>query len=205
MSQHAPRIHKLTIDPEKIGLLIGPQGKNIRRITETTGVSIDVEDNGDVFIFSNNAAGMEAAVEEIEQLTADVELGKTYLGKVVSVKDFGAFVELLPGKDGLCHISELAEFRVRRTEDVANIGDEIWVKVIDIDERGRVRLSRKEAMAERGEKETPPPDLEEAPPERERPPRRHGGEPQSRAPRRDDNRDGERGRSRRPIRRRRPS
>ena len=206
LSAHAPRIRKLSIDPEKIGLLIGPQGKNIRRITETTGVSIDVEDNGDVFVFSNNAAGMEAAVAEIELMTADVELGKIYHGKVVSVKEFGAFVELLPGKDGLCHISELADFRVRRTEDVANIGDEIWVKVIDVDERGRVRLSRRVAMAERGETETPPPDLDQGSPRDDRPAQRQDRPEQSSGhPRRDDH-DGGRDPSRRPpVRRRRPS
>ncbi len=151
LSKYAPRIEKITIDPDKIGLLIGPGGKTIRGITESTGVSIDVEDNGDVFIFSNDAAGMKAAVEEIGRITAEVELGKIYRGRVVSVKEFGAFVELLPGKDGLCHISELADFRVNQTEDIAKVGDEIWVKVIDIDDRGRVRLSRRAALEDRGE------------------------------------------------------
>ena len=154
LSQYAPRIQTIQIDPEKIGLLIGPGGKTIRRITETTGAQIDIadDDSGKVFIYSNNADAMNRAVQEIDALCgggSQIEIGKIYTGRVTGVKEFGAFVECMPGKEGLCHISELADFRVRRTEDVVKMGDSITVKVVGIDERsGKVRLSRKAAMAE---------------------------------------------------------
>jgi polyribonucleotide nucleotidyltransferase len=154
LSQYAPRIQTIQIDPEKIGLLIGPGGKTIRRITETTGAQIDIadDDSGKVFIYSNNADAMNRAMQEIDALCgggSQLEMGKTYSGRVTGIKEFGCFVECLPGKEGLCHISELADFRVRRTEDVVKMGDSITVKVVGIDERsGKVRLSRKAAMAE---------------------------------------------------------
>ncbi len=150
MNQYAPRITTLQIDPEKIGALIGPGGKNIRRITELSGATIDIsdDDSGKVFIYSNNKEAMEKAVAEVELISAEIIPDKIYRGVVRSVKEFGCFVEVLPGKEGLVHISELAEFRVKRTEDVAKLGDEMWVKCIGIDERGRVRLSRKAALAE---------------------------------------------------------
>src|SRR4051812_37873849 len=161
LSKYAPRIQTIQIDPEKIGLLIGPGGKTIRRITETTGAQIDIaeDDSGKVFIYSNNAEAMARAVQEIDGLCgggaggggggAPIEVGKLYHGRVTGIKDFGCFVECTPGKEGLVHISELADFRVRRTEDVVKMGEMIWVKCVGIDERsGKVRLSRKAAMKE---------------------------------------------------------
>jgi polyribonucleotide nucleotidyltransferase len=161
LSKYAPRIQTIQIDPEKIGLLIGPGGKTIRRITETTGAQIDIaeDDSGKVYIYSNNGEAMARAIQEIDGLCgggaggggggAPIEMGKIYTGRVTGVKEFGCFVECTPGKEGLCHISELADFRVRRTEDVVKEGDSITVKCIGIDERsGKVRLSRKAAMKE---------------------------------------------------------
>jgi polyribonucleotide nucleotidyltransferase len=149
LSKYAPRIVTLKINPEKIGALIGPGGKNIKRIVEESGCEINIEDDGTVNIYSTLEAGMKIARDAIEGMTAEAEVGKIYRGKVVTIKDFGCFVEFIPGKDGLCHISELANFRVKQTEDIVKIGDEIWVKCLGIDEKGRVRLSRKAAMAER--------------------------------------------------------
>ncbi|MFW6151450.1 MAG: S1 RNA-binding domain-containing protein, partial [Verrucomicrobiota bacterium] len=149
LSEHAPRIHEIQIDPEKIGALIGPGGKNIRRITETSGAQIDVEPDGKVSIFAVDKESMDMAVREVQLTTAEPEEGVTYNGIVKGVKDFGAFVEILPGTEGLVHISELADFRVNKVEDICQVGDQMWVKCIGIDERGRVRLSRKAAMAEK--------------------------------------------------------
>ncbi len=155
LSTYAPRIQTIQIDPEKIGLLIGPGGKTIRRIVETTGAQIDIaeDDSGKVFIYSNNADAMNRAVQEIDSLCgggSQIENGKIYQGRVTGIKEFGCFVECLPGKEGLCHISELADMRVRRTEDVVKMGETIWVKCVGIDEKsGKVRLSRKAAMKER--------------------------------------------------------
>jgi polyribonucleotide nucleotidyltransferase len=155
LSKYAPRIQTIQIDPEKIGLLIGPGGKTIRRIVETTGAQIDIaeDDSGKVFIYSNNADAMNRAVQEIDSLCgggSQIENGKIYQGRVTGIKEFGCFVECLPGKEGLCHISELADMRVRRTEDVVKMGETIWVKCVGIDEKtGKVRLSRKAAMKER--------------------------------------------------------
>ncbi len=155
LSTYAPRIQTVQINPEKIGLLIGPGGKTIRRIVEVTGAQIDIadDDSGKVFIYSNNADAMNRAVQEIDGLCGggqQIEVGKTYNGRVTSTKEFGAFVECMPGKEGLVHISELADFRVRRTEDVVKVGDSIWVKCVGVDEKtGKVRLSRKAAMKER--------------------------------------------------------
>jgi polyribonucleotide nucleotidyltransferase len=149
LSKYAPQIVQLKINPEKIGALIGPGGKNIKRIVEESGCEINIEDDGTVNIYSVSGEGMKIAREQIEGVTAEAEIGKTYRAKVVSTKEFGAFVEFLPGKEGLVHISELANFRVKQTEDIAKIGDEVWVKCLGIDEKGRVRLSRKAAMEER--------------------------------------------------------
>jgi polyribonucleotide nucleotidyltransferase len=149
ISQYAPRIETIKINPEKIGALIGPGGKNIKRLVEESGCEIDIEDDGTVKIFSVSAEGMKIARDAIVGMTAEAEVGKIYRGKVVTIKEFGAFVEFLPGKDGLVHISELANFRVKKTEDVVKLGDEIPVKCLGVDEKGRVRLSRKAAMAER--------------------------------------------------------
>ena len=137
-------------DHEKIGALIGPGGKNIRRITEVTGANIDIdEDNsGKVRIYATDTQAMERALQEIDLVTGEIEAGKTYRGIVRGVKEFGAFVECLPGKEGLCHISELADFRVNKTEDICKLGDEIIVKCIGIDDKGRVKLSRRAALEE---------------------------------------------------------
>jgi len=149
LSKYAPRIITLKINPERIGELIGPGGKNIKRIVEESGCEINIEDDGTVKIYSVSADGMKIAREAIESMTAEIEVGKVYRGKVVTIKEFGCFVEIFPGKDGLVHISELANFRVKQTEDIVKIGDEIWVKCIGIDDKGRVKLSRKAAMEER--------------------------------------------------------
>jgi polyribonucleotide nucleotidyltransferase len=149
LSKYAPRIEVIKINPEKIGALIGPGGKNIKRLVEESGCEINIEDDGTVNIFSVSAEGMKIAREAITGMTAEAEVGKIYRGKVVTVKEFGAFVEFLPGKDGLVHISELANFRVKKTEDIVKIGDEIAVKCLGVDEKGRVRLSRKAAMEDR--------------------------------------------------------
>ena len=147
LREHAPRIHTIKIDPEKIGALIGPGGKNIRRITEVSGAQIDIdEDNsGRVLIFATDKDAMDRAIQEVELCTAEIEVGKTYRGIVRGIKDFGAFVECLPGKEGLVHISELADFRVNKTEDICKLGDEMVVKCVGM-EKGKVRLSRKAAL-----------------------------------------------------------
>jgi polyribonucleotide nucleotidyltransferase len=149
MSKYAPRIVQVRINPEKIGALIGPGGKNIKRLVEESGCEINIDDDGTVNIYSVSAEGMKIARDAIEGMTAEAEIGKIYRGKVVTIKEFGAFVEFLPGKDGLVHISELANFRVKQTEDIVKMGDEIWVKCLGVDEKGRVRLSRKAAMEDR--------------------------------------------------------
>ena len=149
LSEHAPRITVLKINPEKIGALIGPGGKNIRRITETTGTQIDIEDDGTVRIFSADRKAMDAAVQEVGYLTASAEVGKIYHGTVTGVKEFGAFVEIFPGTEGLVHISELANFRVKKTEDICKVGDQMWVKCLNVEESGKIRLSRKAALEEK--------------------------------------------------------
>ena len=151
ISMWAPRLLRTHIPPDKIGALIGPGGKTIRAIQEQTGAVIEVEDDGTVTVASSDAAGAQAALERVESLTASVQVGRIYRGRVTSVKDFGAFVEIIPGKDGLCHISELADDYVRSVADVCSVGDEMQVKVIAIDEQDRVKLSRKQAMAELGQ------------------------------------------------------
>jgi polyribonucleotide nucleotidyltransferase len=149
ISKYAPRITTLKVNPEKIGAIIGPGGKNIKKLVEESGCEIDIEDDGTVNIFSVSAEGMKIAVDAISGMTSEAEIGKVYRGKVVTVKEFGAFVEFLPGKDGLVHISELANFRVKKTEDIVKVGDDITVKCLGVDEKGRVRLSRKAAMEDR--------------------------------------------------------
>jgi polyribonucleotide nucleotidyltransferase len=148
ISAYAPRLLTLKINPEKIGKLIGPGGKNVRSITEQTGVKIDIEDDGTVYIASVEAAAAEKARALVEAITGEVEIGRIYNGKVVSVKEFGAFVEIAPEQDGLCHISELSDTYVKNVSEVCKIGDVIPVKVIAIDEQGRVKLSRKAALKE---------------------------------------------------------
>jgi polyribonucleotide nucleotidyltransferase len=154
LSKYAPRIETIKINPEKIGALIGPGGKTIKGIVAETGAEINIEDDGSVHIYATSGESMARAREIIGGMTREIEVGQIYQGRVVSTKEFGAFVEVFPGKDGLVHISELADFRVKRTEDVAKIGDMIWVKCIGIDDKGRVKLSRKAALKDRAEQET---------------------------------------------------
>ncbi|MFH1477809.1 MAG: polyribonucleotide nucleotidyltransferase [Verrucomicrobiota bacterium] len=150
MSPYAPRVSVVKINPEKIGALIGPGGKNIRRITEITNTQIDIEDDGTVSIFSTDQASMDMALREVSLVSAEAEEGVIYNGTVTGIKEFGAFVEIFPGRDGLVHISELADFRVNHVEDICKIGDQMWVKCIGVDERGKIRLSRRAAMQEKG-------------------------------------------------------
>jgi polyribonucleotide nucleotidyltransferase len=149
LSKYAPRIQTLKINPEKIGALIGPGGKNIKKIVEESGCEINIEDDGTVHIYSVSPEGMEIARQAIQGSTGEIEVNKIYRGRVVSIKEFGCFVEVMPGKEGLVHISELANFRVKQVDDIVKMGDEIWVKCIGIDEKGRVKLSRRAAMEER--------------------------------------------------------
>ena len=151
ISPWAPRLLRTQINPEKIGLLIGPGGKTIRAIQESTGASIEVEDDGTVTVASHDAEGAMAAMAKVEALTASIQVGRIYEGRVTSVKDFGAFVELVPGKDGLCHISELSDEYVSSVGDVCRVGDTMRVKVIAVDDQDRVKLSRKAAMRETAE------------------------------------------------------
>lgn len=146
LSPYAPRIITTMIDPDKIREVIGPGGKTIKKIIEDTGVKIDIEDDGRVFIAAVDVEAGKKALRIIEDLTKDVEIGKIYIGKVNRITNFGAFVEILPGKEGLVHISHLAEERIGKVEDVVAIGDEILVKVTEIDRQGRINLSRKEAL-----------------------------------------------------------
>jgi polyribonucleotide nucleotidyltransferase len=146
LSPYAPCIITIHIDPEKIGKVIGPGGKMIRSIQEETGAKIDIEDDGSVYIASADSEAGERAIEMVRSLTEEAEVGKIYTGKVVRITDFGAFVEILPGVDGLVHISQLADYRVPRVEDVVHVGDEIMVMVINIDEGGKIRLSRQAVL-----------------------------------------------------------
>jgi polyribonucleotide nucleotidyltransferase len=151
LSRHAPRIVTLQVKQEKIRDIIGPGGKTIRGIIDQTGVKMDVEDSGLVKLASPNYESIEKAVQIIKKLTQEVEVGGLYTGKVVRILGFGAIVELFPGTDGLIHISQLAEGHVKEVSDVLKEGDEVLVKVIDIDPQGRIRLSRKAALRETGQ------------------------------------------------------
>jgi polyribonucleotide nucleotidyltransferase len=148
LSPFAPRIVRLTIPVEKIGALIGPGGKTIRSISESFKSNVDVENDGTVYVASPDLQSLEQTVGKIKDLTSDIEIGATYTGKVVRIMGFGAFVEILPGKDGLVHISELANYRVGSVEDVVKLGEEIAVKVIEIDAMGRINLSRKALLSD---------------------------------------------------------
>jgi polyribonucleotide nucleotidyltransferase len=148
LSRHAPRIVTIQVKQEKIRDVIGPGGKNIRSIIDQTGVRVDVEDSGLVKLASPNYDAIEKAIFIIKRLTQEVEVGGFYTGKVKRILGFGAIVELFPGTDGLIHISQLAESRVNEVSDILKEGDEVPVKVIDIDPQGRIRLSRKAALKE---------------------------------------------------------
>ncbi|MDB5308226.1 MAG: pnp, partial [Gemmataceae bacterium] len=166
ISPNAPRIVTMKINPELIGKLIGPGGKTIRAIQESTGAKIDVEDDGTVSIAGLEGEGVEAAKRHVEALCAEIKVGAIYEGKVISIKEFGAFIEIAPGRDGLCHISELDSGYVGRVDDVVKIGDKVTVKVIAIDDQDRVKLSRKALL--------PPPEGGEA--GGDRPPREDRGD-----------------------------
>ncbi|HEX2916511.1 MAG TPA: S1 RNA-binding domain-containing protein, partial [Chloroflexia bacterium] len=146
LSPFAPRIVRIQINPEKIGALIGPGGKTIRSIVEETGAKIDVEDDGSVFVASVDGESARNAIKRIEALTKEAEIGAIYLGKVVRIMPYGAFIEIMPGKDGLVHISELADYHVQNVEDVVSLGDEINVMVTDIDKSGKISLSRRAVL-----------------------------------------------------------
>ncbi|APB35935.1 polyribonucleotide nucleotidyltransferase [Heyndrickxia coagulans] len=153
LSVYAPKILTMTIHPDKIRDVIGPSGKQINKIIDETGVKIDIEQDGTIFISSTDEEANNKAKKLIEDIVREVEVGKVYLGKVKRIEKFGAFVEIFNGKDGLVHISELSEERVRKVEDVVKIGDEILVKVTDIDSHGRINLSRKAVLKEQQKKE----------------------------------------------------
>jgi polyribonucleotide nucleotidyltransferase len=169
ISPHAPRLIQIRINPEKIGLLIGPGGKNIKGIQESTGAKVDVDDDGTVYISHLDAEKAEAARQKVEALTEEVRIGKIYDGRVTSIKDFGAFIEILPGRDGLCHISELDDKYVDKVENVCKVGDQMQVKVIAIDDQDRVKLSRRAVLREQQGKSGPG---GEPPPRRDSGPRR---------------------------------
>lgn len=148
LSPYAPRIETVTIPQDRIGELIGPGGKNIKAIQAESGAELNIEDDGTVHIYASKQEGLEAAKNMIDMMFAEVEIGKTYTGKVMNVTTFGAFMEVLPGKDGLVHISELEEGRVNQVEDVCKKGDVITAKCIGIDDKGRVKMSRRAALRE---------------------------------------------------------
>jgi polyribonucleotide nucleotidyltransferase len=156
ISQYAPRLLTIKIDPEKIGKLIGPGGKNIKKLQEDTGTHIDIEDDGTVYISCVDGKSAEAARDIVEAMTAEVKVGKIYSGRVVSIKEFGAFIEIAPDTDGLCHVSELSDRYVQNVTDFVNMGDEVRVKVILVDDQGRIKLSRKAAMKEEGHSDPEP-------------------------------------------------
>jgi len=148
ISAYAPRLHQTKINPEKIGLLIGPGGKTIRAIQEETGATIDIQDDGTVTVSGGNVEVVEKAMAHIEALTEEIRVGRIYDGVVSSIKEFGAFIEIAPGKDGLCHISELSDGFVKSVSDICKMGDRLQVKVIAVDDQNRVKLSRKAVLAE---------------------------------------------------------
>jgi polyribonucleotide nucleotidyltransferase len=157
LSTHAPRIITIRINPDKIREVIGPGGKVIRSIIERTGANIDIEDDGRINIASADEKAARAAIEIIRGITAEAEIGKIYRGKVKKITDFGAFVEIMPGTDGLVHISQIAEQRIKSVSDVLKEGEEVMVKVLEIDKQGRVKLSRREALREAKEQSEPAP------------------------------------------------
>jgi polyribonucleotide nucleotidyltransferase len=147
MSKYAPRIITIRIDPEKIGKVIGPGGKMIRAIQEEYDVKIDIDDDGSVYVAAADGVKIHGAIAQIEALTEEANIGKIYTGKVVRTESYGAFVEILPGVDGMVHISQLADYRVPSVEDVVKVGDEIMVMVIDVDpQSGKIRLSRQAVL-----------------------------------------------------------
>jgi polyribonucleotide nucleotidyltransferase len=144
ISPYAPSVITMRVLPEKVSVIIGPAGKNIKKIIEETGVKIDIEQDGLVKIYAVHKTDADKAVEMINELIMDVEKGEVYLGKVIRVEDYGAFVEILPGKVGLLHVSQIAKERTKSAKDVLKVGDIVKVKVIDIDEQGRIKVSLKD-------------------------------------------------------------
>ena len=183
MSRFAPRMETIRIPVDKIGMVIGPGGKTIRSITEETGASVDIQEDGAVIVGASDGDAANAAIRKIQEMTKDVEIGEIYTGKVVRTTDFGAFVEILPSKDGMVHISELANYRVPSVEDEVNVGDEITVLVTDVDPTGRVRLSRRALLAGADEEDGDP--VEAAIRRQRRTSSRGGGGGRDRGPRRD--------------------
>jgi polyribonucleotide nucleotidyltransferase len=186
LKPHAPRIITVKIPIDKIGALIGPGGKNIRSLQEETGTKIDVQEDGTVYIASTEGVGAKIAQERVESLAESAVIGNIYTGKVVRIADFGAFVEILPGVDGMVHISQLADYRAPSVEDVVHVGDEVMVMVIDIDqETGKIRLSRQAVLEGWTAEEARERDRKGAPPSRggSREDSRGGGRPQGRGPR----------------------
>jgi polyribonucleotide nucleotidyltransferase len=155
ISSFAPRLLTIHVNPEKIGKIIGPGGKTIKKIVEITGAKIDIEDDGTVYIAAIGMEAAENARAEIERLSEDVKIGKIYTGKVTSIKDFGAFIEVIPGQDGLCHVSELSDKFVKSVADEVKMGQIVRVKVIAIDDQGRIKLSRKQAQRDEAPKQAP--------------------------------------------------
>jgi polyribonucleotide nucleotidyltransferase len=152
LSPYAPRIESVKIPADRIGELIGPGGKNIKGIQAESGAQLNIEDDGTVHIYASKQIGLDRAKQMIERMFAEIEVGKTYTGRVVSITAFGAFMEVLPGKDGLVHVSELAENRVDKVEDVVKKGDMITAKCLGVDEKGRVKMSRKAYLREQAQK-----------------------------------------------------
>jgi polyribonucleotide nucleotidyltransferase len=168
LAPHAPRVFTIVISPDKIGDIIGPGGKTIKKMEADFGVQIDIEQDGRVFIAAPDGPSGEAALKVISDITRDLTVGEIYTGRVVRIVPFGAFIELMPGRDGLLHISQIARERIERVEDVLKMGEEVEVKVIEIDPQGKVRLSRKELLGPPAEGEEPEGDR----PPSSRPPRR---------------------------------
>jgi polyribonucleotide nucleotidyltransferase len=153
LSAHAPRIVSVKIPADRIGELIGPGGKNIKAIQAESGAEINIEDDGTVHIYASKQAGLDRAKEMINRMFQEIEVGQTYTGRVVSITAFGAFMEVLPGKDGLVHVSELAEGRVEKVEDVVKKGDLLTAKCLGVDEKGRVKMSRRAWLRDEKAKE----------------------------------------------------
>jgi polyribonucleotide nucleotidyltransferase len=150
LNEYAPRMLTIRIDPKKIGKVIGPGGKTINAIQDETGATLDIEDDGRIYIASTDSEGAQAAMERVEGIVAEAEMDKVYDGTIVSIRDFGAFIEILPGTEGLCHVSELSTAYVNDPEDICHVGDKMKVKVINIDDMGRVKVSRKQYLEDEG-------------------------------------------------------
>ena len=146
LSPYAPRVETIKIKVDKIRDVIGSGGKVVKKIIDETGVDIDIHEDGNIFITSSDAEGMKKAKQMIEDIVREVEVGEVYTGRVTRLMKFGAFVEVLPGKEGLCHISQLANHRVEKVEDVVQVGDQLQVKVVEIDDKGRINLSHKAVL-----------------------------------------------------------